>query len=100
MQNPMRLVAQLKMEAGEMRQPEGAVVSELADQLANAIAAPHGAVTEPYAASLLGLVTALQPIEARGWFAGSSAVLTEQTTQLRDVRFALAIAKRHLGITA
>jgi len=27
-------------------------------------------------------------------------VFAEQATQLRDVRFALAVARRHLGLTA
>lgn len=101
--NVMDMIAQLRTEAASMRQPEGMVVTEIATTLAAAVAIEklgHARAPEPYAASLLGLVTALQPLEDRQWFSASIAATPETATQVRDVRYALAIAKRHLGITA
>lgn len=96
-------VAQLRTEAASMRKPEGDVVAELANEIAAAITIEklgRAAVPEPYAASLLGLVTALQPLEEKQWFSSSIAVCHQTHFQVQDVRNALAIAKRHLGLTA
>lgn len=95
------IIAALRAESLSMRKPEGDVVAELADELAATLHAHSSiALPEGHAPALLGLVQALAPLEEKQWFAAPMAVMWETHYQVQDVRNALAIARRQLGLTA
>lgn len=98
--NPLALLTQLRTEAQSMRKPEGDVAAELADQLATAITTQPAAPPEPYAASLLAVVTAMAPLEAKGWLNANRYADAHTADLVAEARHALAVARRHLGISA
>jgi hypothetical protein len=98
--HPLAIVAQLRTESLSMRRPEGDVAAELADQLAAAITALPNRPAEPYAASLLALVTAIAPLEAKGWLSANRYIDARTAELVAEARFAMAVARRHLGMTA